>query len=50
MGALREPAFWQAEGELSPHKLSDKQLGALAALQLSGVRVLPYRNRYPSAF
>ena len=50
MGALREPAFWQAEGELSPHKLSDKQLGALAKLQLSGVRVLPYRNRYPSAF
>ncbi|MFC5651486.1 peptidoglycan D,D-transpeptidase FtsI family protein [Paenibacillus solisilvae] len=50
MRGLREPAFWQAKDERSPHKLSDKQIRALSKLHLSGVRVLPYRNRYPSSF
>lgn len=50
MGALREPAFWQDKGERSPHKLNQKQMRAINELHLSGVRVLPYRNRYPSSF
>ncbi|SDX18492.1 penicillin-binding protein 2 [Paenibacillus sp. CF384] len=47
---LTEPAFWQREGEGLPHRLSAKQLAAIDALHINGVRVLPYHNRYPSAF
>ncbi|GGD73742.1 peptidoglycan D,D-transpeptidase FtsI family protein [Paenibacillus nasutitermitis] len=50
MEKLKAPAFWQAQGETAPHKLSKRQQEAIAQLRLDGVRVLPYRNRYPSYF
>lgn len=48
MESLKEPAFWQAEGAGVPLKLSTKQQEAIRRIRLNGVRVLPYRNRYPS--
>ncbi|BBH21434.1 penicillin-binding protein [Paenibacillus baekrokdamisoli] len=48
--ALKEPAFWQAKGEMVPQKLSERQLKIMSGLHLNGIRVLPYRNRYPSSF
>ncbi|MBW7461048.1 penicillin-binding protein, partial [Paenibacillus sepulcri] len=37
-------------GESAPHKLSKQQLDTISGLRLDGVRILPYRNRYPSGF
>ncbi|SFS98491.1 penicillin-binding protein 2 [Paenibacillus sp. BC26] len=50
MASLTEPVFWQQEGQEVPHRLTAKQLNAIEALHINGVRVLPYHNRYPSAF
>lgn len=47
---LREPSFWHQGKEKLPYRLSDKQLRKLAQLHLNGVRALPYRNRYLTAF
>ncbi|WP_201009010.1 peptidoglycan D,D-transpeptidase FtsI family protein [Paenibacillus glycanilyticus] len=47
---LREPSFWHKGKDKLPYRLSDKQLQKLALLHLNGVRALPYRNRYLSAF
>ncbi|NBC69601.1 penicillin-binding protein [Paenibacillus sacheonensis] len=48
--SLKEPGFWRREGESAPLKLSQKQVAIIRGLRLNGVRMLPYRNRYPSGF
>ncbi|REE82739.1 cell division protein FtsI/penicillin-binding protein 2 [Paenibacillus taihuensis] len=50
MGALKDPAFWRETDEQIPHKLTERQLRQINELHMNGVRVLPYRNRYPEAF
>ncbi|MCQ6558500.1 peptidoglycan D,D-transpeptidase FtsI family protein [Paenibacillus mendelii] len=50
MNGLREPAFWTVQGEMRPLHLSDAQLQVIQRLRVNGVRVLPYRNRYPASF
>ncbi|QHT60172.1 penicillin-binding protein [Paenibacillus lycopersici] len=50
MQSLKEPAFWHREGARIPLKLSKGQLAAIRGLRMNGVRVLPYRSRYPDAF
>ncbi|MBO7748240.1 penicillin-binding protein 2 [Paenibacillus sp. MWE-103] len=50
MKSLKEPAFWRAEGAGRPLKLTAKQVEVMRRLRLNGVRVLPYRNRYPDGF
>ncbi|QHW30584.1 penicillin-binding protein 2 [Paenibacillus rhizovicinus] len=47
MQTLKEPAFWHRDGERIPLKLSKQQLNAIRPLRLNGVRILPYRSRYP---
>ncbi|UVI31946.1 peptidoglycan D,D-transpeptidase FtsI family protein [Paenibacillus spongiae] len=47
MNGLREPAFWSKKGEKVPLRLSQAQLAVIQGLRVNGVRVLPYRNRYP---
>ncbi|WP_241674948.1 peptidoglycan D,D-transpeptidase FtsI family protein [Paenibacillus luteus] len=44
--AVREPVFWKAEGELQPLRLTEAQTDKIKRLNLNGIRVLPYRNRY----
>lgn len=48
--ALREPLFWKAEGEQQPLRLTAAEASAINELDLNGIRVLPYRNRYLAAF
>ena len=48
--SLKEPTFWHALGEQVPLKLNEEQLQVMSKLHLNGVRVLPYRNRYPPFF
>lgn len=50
MRGLQAPALWQAEGGNVPLRLSGRQLEAIGKLRIGGVRVVPYRNRYPAAF
>ncbi|AZN43669.1 penicillin-binding protein 2 [Paenibacillus albus] len=50
MRGLKEPAFWRSAEERLPHKLTEHQLRQIDKLHVNGVRVLPYRNRYPEAF
>ncbi|MCM3630167.1 penicillin-binding transpeptidase domain-containing protein [Paenibacillus glycanilyticus] len=47
---LREPSFWHKEKDKLPYRLNDQQLTELRQLHLNGVRALPYRNRYLTAF
>lgn len=50
LDGLKEPAFWRgAEGRI-PLRLSPGQLVAIAKLHLNGMRILPYRNRYPLVY
>ncbi|GLX69452.1 peptidoglycan D,D-transpeptidase FtsI family protein [Paenibacillus glycanilyticus] len=49
-GELREPSFWHKGKDKLPYRLSERQLGELTKLHLNGVRALPYRNRYLTAF
>ncbi|CAM4134004.1 penicillin-binding protein [Paenibacillus alkaliterrae] len=44
--AVREPIFWQTDGNKGPVRLSDEQVRQIKRLGLNGIRVLPYRNRY----
>ncbi len=44
--AVREPVFWKADGVQAPLRLTNDQITRLKKLQLNGIRVLPYRNRY----
>ncbi|MFB9330950.1 peptidoglycan D,D-transpeptidase FtsI family protein [Paenibacillus aurantiacus] len=50
MNGLREPAFWISPGGRAPARLTQAQAAVLASLRLNGVRVLPYRNRYPDHY
>lgn len=50
LDGLREAKFWRREGEEVPYPLSEEQIRRLSGLTLGGVRVLPYRNRYPASF
>ncbi|MGO4546137.1 penicillin-binding transpeptidase domain-containing protein [Paenibacillus sp. 2TAB23] len=47
---VREPVFWKKAGELQPLRLSHAEVSKIEQLTLNGIRVLPYRNRYLSAF
>ncbi|WP_138752349.1 peptidoglycan D,D-transpeptidase FtsI family protein [Paenibacillus sinopodophylli] len=47
---LREPAFWKSDGLAQPLRLSESEALQVKELSLNGIRVLPYRNRYLSAF
>jgi cell division protein FtsI/penicillin-binding protein 2 len=44
--AVREPVFWKADGGLQPIRLTEAQTDKIKSLNLNGIRVLPYRNRY----
>lgn len=44
--AVREPVFWKADGMQAPLRLTNDQITRLKKLELNGIRVLPYRNRY----
>ncbi|MUT67245.1 penicillin-binding protein 2 [Paenibacillus sp. NEAU-GSW1] len=48
--ALRDPSFWHAKGQSLPYRLSEGQVRELSQLQLQGIKVLPYRNRYIEGF
>jgi cell division protein FtsI/penicillin-binding protein 2 len=48
--AVREPVFWEADGQQHPLRLSDAQAKRIKELRLNGIRVLPYRNRYLPQF
>jgi len=50
INGLREPKFWQREGESYVHALTNEQLKVISGLKIDGIRVLPYRNRYSQSF
>jgi len=50
LNELREPKFWQREGVRQVHALTNEQLKVISGLKIDGIRVLPYRNRYPQSF
>ncbi|CAH1225933.1 Penicillin-binding protein 4B [Paenibacillus plantiphilus] len=50
MRELQAPSFWQGKGESVPHRLTAEQLGTIGKLRIGGVRVMPYRNRYPGSY
>ncbi|RIX50596.1 penicillin-binding protein 2 [Paenibacillus nanensis] len=47
---LTAPDFWHSGSEDHPIRLSEAQADAIRKLGVSGIRVLPYRNRYMSGF
>ncbi|WP_308638747.1 peptidoglycan D,D-transpeptidase FtsI family protein [Paenibacillus silvisoli] len=49
MRGLKEPSFWRKNKDDEPHRLTAAELRAIRKLQINGVRVLPYRNRYLAA-
>ncbi|WP_053374845.1 peptidoglycan D,D-transpeptidase FtsI family protein [Paenibacillus sp. FJAT-27812] len=48
--AVREPVFWEVEGQRHPLRLTEAQAKRIKELKLNGIRVLPYRNRYLPQF
>ncbi len=48
--SVREPIFWKKDVERLPVRLTEEQVSRIKALKLNGIRVLPYRNRYPLGF
>jgi len=44
---LRTADVWRAEGGKQAYSLSEEQAARIRSLDLSGIAVLPYRNRYP---
>lgn len=47
---VREPVFWKVAGQRQPMRLTEEQALRIAKMPVSGVRVLPYRNRYLQQF
>ncbi|XEC93115.1 peptidoglycan D,D-transpeptidase FtsI family protein [Paenibacillus tarimensis] len=47
LAGLREPSFWHDPGDKRPYRLTEAQVEQLKNLRLNGIRVLPYRIRYP---
>lgn len=47
---MTEPDFWRQTKESSPYRLTKEQAAEISELKTNGVRVLPYRNRYPNSF
>ncbi|MFD2116419.1 peptidoglycan D,D-transpeptidase FtsI family protein [Paenibacillus yanchengensis] len=51
--SLQSPSFWMRETDSYrkvPAALTNEQIAEITALQLDGVRILPYENRYITAF
>ncbi|MCR2804825.1 peptidoglycan D,D-transpeptidase FtsI family protein [Paenibacillus soyae] len=48
--ALEAPGFWHDGDEETPMRLTKDQADAIEKLNVEGIRVLPYRNRYISSF
>lgn len=48
--AMKTPDFWRADPKAPPLRLTDEQAERIERLDIEGVRVLPYRNRYLPRF
>lgn len=47
---MRAPDFWHDGSEDQPIRLTEERADAIRKLKINGIRVLPYRNRYLTAF